>query len=105
MSNIILIVDIHQYLNFTSCHPNHTKRNVPCFVARKICTVVENVATKNERLEDVEDEEYLLNRKTSLNENGIETKQIPLSPLRQISESQENVLMNLIYLCPYVLIK
>ena len=34
------ITDSKQYLTFNSCHPKHTKFNVPFNLARRICTIV-----------------------------------------------------------------
>ena len=45
--------DTFQYLHFTSCHPVHTKKNVPFNLARRICTIVEEQDTTRERLEDL----------------------------------------------------
>ena len=43
--------DTHQYLDFRSCHPTHTKRNIPYCLARKICAVVTDSETRDQRLE------------------------------------------------------
>ena len=32
--------DTNQYLNYFSCHPEHTKNSVPCNLSRRICTIV-----------------------------------------------------------------
>ena len=32
--------DSHQYLNFYSCHPKHTKYNIPYTLSRRICAVI-----------------------------------------------------------------
>ena len=45
--------DTHQYLNFKSCHPTHTKRNIPNNLARRICTIVTDENTKDQRLEEL----------------------------------------------------
>ena len=42
--------DSQQYVPFNSCHPSHTKRNVPFNLSRRICTIVEEEQTKFERL-------------------------------------------------------
>ena len=42
--------DTHQYLNFKSCHPTHTKRNIPYNLSRRICTIVSEEKTKDQRL-------------------------------------------------------
>ena len=48
------ITDTHQYLHFDSCHPRHTKRNVPYNLARRICTIVSNEETREKRLRELE---------------------------------------------------
>ena len=45
--------DSHQYLNFGSCHPHHTKRNIPYCLARRVCTIVSNDEVKLSRLDDL----------------------------------------------------
>ena len=32
--------DTHQYLGYRSCHPKHTKNNIPYTLARRICTII-----------------------------------------------------------------
>ena len=32
--------DTHQYLDYRSCHPKHTKQNIPYCLARRICSIV-----------------------------------------------------------------
>ena len=34
--------DTREYLPFDSCHPHHTKANIPLTLARTICTIVED---------------------------------------------------------------
>jgi hypothetical protein len=46
--------DTHQYLNFNSCHPNHTKRNIPYSLARRISTIVSKSEIRDKRLEELE---------------------------------------------------
>ena len=75
--------DTHQYLNFKSCHPSHTKRNIPYCLARKICTVIEDPILRDERLEELS--QFLLKQKYPQNiiQHGIErAKQIPIESLR-----------------------
>ena len=52
--------DTHQYLHFASCHPRHTKRSIPYNLARRICTIVSEESTRNERLNEMQN--YLLNQ-------------------------------------------
>lgn len=42
--------DTHQYFHFSSCHPGHTKRAIPYNLARRVCTIVSDNETRNERL-------------------------------------------------------
>ena len=34
------VTDSQQYLSFNSCHPKHTKINIPFSLARRQCTIV-----------------------------------------------------------------
>ena len=52
--------DSQQYLNFKSCHPKHTKTNIPYCLARRICTIVSDHAILQRRL--IELTESLVNR-------------------------------------------
>ena len=45
--------DTHQYLHFKSCHPRHTKTNIPYNLARRICTIVSCNTKREERLNDL----------------------------------------------------
>ena len=45
--------DSHQYLIFNSCHPSHTKRNIPYNLARRVCTIVLEPSLRNKRLEEL----------------------------------------------------
>ena len=81
--------DTHQYLNFHSCHPSHTKRNIPYCLARKICTVVEDERLREERLDELES--FLIKQKypSTIIERGIQmAKQIPIDQLRSTREKQ-----------------
>jgi hypothetical protein len=42
--------DSHQYLNYHSCHPKHTKNNIPYNLMKRIHTFVTNVERKKFRL-------------------------------------------------------
>ena len=63
--------DTQQYLDYTSNHPRHAKNNIPYNLARRICTIVDDHATKNRRLKELE--KILQTRKysKSLIETGI----------------------------------
>jgi hypothetical protein len=45
--------DTHQYLHFSSSHPRHTKRAIPYNLARRICTIVSEDLTREQRLEEL----------------------------------------------------
>ena len=45
--------DSHNYVPFNSCHPHHTKINIPYSLARRICTIVDNQARRDKRLEEM----------------------------------------------------
>jgi ribosomal protein S27E len=53
--------DSKLYLNFNSCHPKHSKTNIPFTLAKRICTVVSDKVILNKRLTELED--ALLKRK------------------------------------------
>jgi len=45
--------DTQQYLDFRSCHPKHTKCNIPFNLARRICTIVSNIELRDTRLQQL----------------------------------------------------
>ena len=45
--------DSHDYLPFSSCHPRHTKNNIPENLARIICTIVDDQDRKQYRLTEL----------------------------------------------------
>ncbi|XP_062609924.1 uncharacterized protein LOC134271725 [Saccostrea cucullata] len=45
--------DTHQYLHFGSSHPRHIKRAIPYNLARRICTIVSEEETRNQRLDEL----------------------------------------------------
>ena len=42
--------DSQQYVHFKSCHPPHTKQNIPFNLARRICTIVADKEQRKRRL-------------------------------------------------------
>ena len=46
MDNYFTPTDIRRVSPFSSNHPNHCKKNIPCTLARRICTIVENQQQK-----------------------------------------------------------
>ena len=45
--------DTKQYLNFYSCHPRHTKLNIPFNLARRVCTIVSEPILRKQRLAEL----------------------------------------------------
>jgi hypothetical protein len=45
--------DGYNYVPFNSCHPHHTKTNIPYNLARRICTIVSDKTTQDARLHDM----------------------------------------------------
>ena len=45
--------DSKQYLNFNSCHPKHTKINIPFSLAHRLCTIISNKSTLDTRLKEL----------------------------------------------------
>ena len=75
--------DTHQYLNFLSCHPPHTKRNIPYCMARRICTIVIEPALQQIRLGELRGFLQLQKYPPKLIDDGIEkAKGLSLSQLR-----------------------
>ncbi|XP_048246899.1 uncharacterized protein LOC125377449, partial [Haliotis rufescens] len=45
--------DTHQYLQFGSCHPRHTRTNIPYSLARRVCTIVSETDKRDLRLKEL----------------------------------------------------
>ncbi|XP_062606683.1 uncharacterized protein LOC134268439, partial [Saccostrea cucullata] len=83
--------DTHQYLDFRSCHPSHTKRNIPYNMARRICTIVTDSSLRLKRLQELKQHLTRQNYPMNLIEDGINrAKDIPLTQLRNIRHPEEN---------------
>lgn len=82
--------DTHQYLDFRSCHPSHTKRNIPYCLAKRVCTIVDNPETKKLRLNELA---VFLERRhypKKLITRGIENANgIPQEELRRVKPKPE----------------
>lgn len=57
--------DTKQYLMYNSCHPKHTKNNIPYNLARRVCSIVSNINHREQRLEELK--RFLINRKYPIN--------------------------------------
>ena len=84
--------DSHQYLDFRSCHPAHTKRNIPYNLARRICTIVTNNSLRSKRLEELR--EYLQRQhypENLINDGITQAQNIPISTLRNSRNRDSSV--------------
>lgn len=63
--------DTHQYLHFKSCHPRHTKTNIPYNLARRICTIVSSKDKQKQRLNDLKNMLISRSYPLTLIESGI----------------------------------
>ena len=80
---------------FTSCHPKHTKNNIPFNLARRICTIVSNIEIRDKRLQELKN--ILLDRQypSKLIDHGIQrAKAMDIHELRQAKSisAETNVL-------------
>lgn len=82
--------DTKQYLMYNSCHPKHIKNNIPFNLARRICSIVSETDTINERLSELK--QFLKNRNypERVIDIGIEkAKSISKEELRKEKEHKE----------------
>lgn len=83
--------DSHQYLIFDSCHPSHTKRNIPFNMARRICTIVVDKERRETRLSELKI--FLTRQKypKQLIESAIrKAKETPITELRSVKQREES---------------
>jgi len=52
--------DSHNYVPFQSCHPHHTKTNIPYTLSRRICTIVDDPTKIEHRLQEMKT--FLINK-------------------------------------------
>ncbi len=86
--------DAHLHVPFSSCHPRHTKHNIPYSLARRLCTIIDDPVSKKERLDELKS--FLLARgyPVTLIDTGIQNAlSIPQSVLRQVQKRAENKIM------------
>ena len=86
--------DTHHYLNFKSCHPRHIKNNLPYCMARRICTIVDEISVRDKRLKTLADFFTAQGYPEGLINSGIEkAKSIPITVLRSNKDKEkENIL-------------
>ena len=76
--------DTLNYVPFKSAHPKHTLLNIPCNLARRLCTIVDERMTLEERLSKLEQVLKHLGYPQHIIKNGIEkAKRIPQETLRR----------------------
>ena len=75
--------DSQQYVHYKSCHPNHTKHNIPFNLARRICTIVEDNNLRHKRLTELKLNLIKQGYPKSLIQNCIaRSTRIPIEKLR-----------------------
>lgn len=63
--------DTKQYVHFSSCHPHHTKVNIPFNLARRICTIVSEYQTRTTRLKSLKQDLEKRGYPVNIIDNGI----------------------------------
>ena len=63
--------DTFNYLHFKSCHPRRTKANIPFTLARRICTIVHDPETREQRLCDLSSRSQIKGYTNNLIASGI----------------------------------
>ena len=64
--------DTKQYLVYESCHPKHTKNNIPYNLARRLCSIISDTTILNTRLDELHGLLIQRHYPKSLIENGIQ---------------------------------
>ena len=76
--------DSEQYVHFYSCHPSHTKRNIPFNLARRACTIIESEESKTQKMIKLKEVLSRQGYPKNLIDNGIKkAAEIPLAELRK----------------------
>ena len=90
--------DTHQYLDFRSCHPKHTKYNIPYCLARRICTIVTKNDLREQRLSKLKNFLRKQNYPEQIIRTGIEKAQkLNIQELRSArKETHHNEILTLI---------
>ena len=84
--------DSQKYVHFKSCHPLHTKRNIPFYLARCYCTIIEKALPKTTKLDDLKSCLSKQGYPYNLIENGIkEANSIPIEELRQPKQNNNTI--------------
>ena len=77
--------DTRRYLPFNSCHPRHTKQNIPYCLARRVAMVVSDIQTRKNRLNELQQDLQKCGYPKTLTGNAIKKFQrVPSSSLRVV---------------------
>ena len=83
--------DSHQYINFDSCHPKHTKYNIPYTLSGRICAIVKRKETRDKRLQEFQKLLRKQNYPDWLIRKGIEkSKKLNIDELRTPKQNTED---------------
>ena len=83
--------DTFNYVPFYSCHPKHTKQNIPYNLARRICTIISKKDLRNTRLAELRTRLKEKSYPQSLIEHGIKKAlTIPINELREPKKQLNN---------------
>ena len=83
--------DSQQYVHFKSCHPPHTKQNIPFNLVRRICTIVADKEQRQRRLIELQTNLTKQGYPETLTQNCIASSNvIPLAELRKEKEPKSN---------------
>ena len=83
--------DTGRYLPYSSSHPKSCKVNIPFCLARRICTIVENVSAKEKHVRELKQIMLQQNYPLSVIDHGItKVKQIPQAELRRSKDRDDN---------------
>ena len=90
--------DTHQFLPFDSCHPRHTKTNIPYCEARRLCTIIDDTKLRDIRLEEMKGFFLRRNYPKKLIDDGIRKAcAIPQTILRQVKPKLESEILPFVY--------
>ena len=84
--------DSQQYVHFKSCHPSHTKRNIPFNLTRRYCTIIEKSTSRDEKLGNLKSCLVQQGYPSGLIDNGIKkANSIPIEELRQPKQNNSMI--------------
>ena len=86
--------DTHNYLNFGSCHPKHTKINIPFSLASRVVTIVKDKELQKKRLSELHIQLRKQDYPEEVIRNGIERAKSkgPIKPTDRNNEASTSVI-------------